>query len=162
MSWERRSFSNEILTFWNCAFKNSKEFHVVFKFGRIFDAQIMKCEKCIENQGLNKCKYCFANISATKARIFMKFYVAVNLSCELKCTHKSCKCVHLCFIARACLNDLCASICAHNIRNLFLNHYESPCSSMWKWYCNTTSLIPTFTNNLWNKYLLFSYTKWWN
>ena len=28
--------------------------------------------------GLNMCQYCFANISATKARIFMKFYVVVN------------------------------------------------------------------------------------
>ena len=34
--------------------------------------------KYIENQGLNKHQYCFANISGTKARIFMKFYVVVN------------------------------------------------------------------------------------
>ena len=40
--WERCTFSNEILTFWNCAFKNSKEFHVFFRFGRNFDAQILK------------------------------------------------------------------------------------------------------------------------
>ena len=32
----------------------------------------------IENLGLNKCQNCFANISATKARIFMKFYVVVK------------------------------------------------------------------------------------
>ena len=34
--------------------------------------------KYIENQGLNKHQYCFANISGTKARILMKFYVVVN------------------------------------------------------------------------------------
>ena len=34
--------------------------------------------KYIENQGLNKHQYCFANISKTKALIFMKFYVVVN------------------------------------------------------------------------------------
>ena len=34
--------------------------------------------KYIENQGLNKHQYCFANISGTKARIFMKFYMVVN------------------------------------------------------------------------------------
>ena len=34
--------------------------------------------KYIENQGFNKHQYCFANISGTKAQIFMKFYVVVN------------------------------------------------------------------------------------
>ena len=34
--------------------------------------------KYIENQGLNNHQYCFANISGTKARIFMKFYMVVN------------------------------------------------------------------------------------
>ena len=36
-----------------------------------------KHAKCIQNQGLNKCQYCFANISVTKARIVMKFYMVV-------------------------------------------------------------------------------------
>ena len=39
VSWERCPFSNEILTFWNCASKNSKEFHVFLKFGGNFDVQ---------------------------------------------------------------------------------------------------------------------------
>ena len=34
--------------------------------------------KYIENQGLNNHQYCFANISRTKARIFMKFYMVFN------------------------------------------------------------------------------------
>ena len=42
VSWERCTFSNEILSFWNCACKNSKEFHVFFKFCMNFDAQIDK------------------------------------------------------------------------------------------------------------------------
>ena len=45
VSWERCTFSNEILTFWNCASKNSKEFHVFFKFGINFGAQILKIYK---------------------------------------------------------------------------------------------------------------------
>ena len=39
VSWERYTFSNEILTFLNCASKNSKEFHVFLKFGGNFDVQ---------------------------------------------------------------------------------------------------------------------------
>ena len=38
VSWERCTFSNEILTFCNCASKNAKEFNVFFKFGGNFDA----------------------------------------------------------------------------------------------------------------------------
>ena len=58
VSRERCIFFNEILTFGNCASKNDKEFHVFAKY--------------IENQGLNKHQYCFANIAKTKAWIFMK------------------------------------------------------------------------------------------
>ena len=36
-------------------------------------AKTGKFAKYIENEGLNTCQYCFANISATKAPIFMKF-----------------------------------------------------------------------------------------
>ena len=32
----------------------------------------------IENEGLNTHQYCFANISATKAPIFMKFETSIN------------------------------------------------------------------------------------
>ena len=42
VSWEKCTFSNEILTFLNCTSKNSKKFHVCFKFGGNFDAQILK------------------------------------------------------------------------------------------------------------------------
>ena len=42
VSWERCTFSNEILTFCNCASKNAKEFNVFFKFGGNFDAWILK------------------------------------------------------------------------------------------------------------------------
>ena len=37
--WEMCTFSNEILTFLNCASKNFKEFHVFLKFGGNFDVQ---------------------------------------------------------------------------------------------------------------------------
>ena len=45
-SWERCTFSNEILT---CASKNSNEVTVFFKFGRNFNANILKYAKYIEN-----------------------------------------------------------------------------------------------------------------
>ena len=38
VSWEQCTFSNEILTFLNCASRYSKQFHVVLKFGGNFDA----------------------------------------------------------------------------------------------------------------------------
>ena len=38
-SWERCTFSNEILTFLNCASENSEDFHVFLKFGGNFDVQ---------------------------------------------------------------------------------------------------------------------------
>ena len=40
--------------------------------------KLWKYAKCVENYGLNICQYCFANISATKAQISMKFYMVVN------------------------------------------------------------------------------------
>ena len=43
-----------------------------------FMLKLWKCAKCIENKGLNKHQYWFANISKRKARILMKFYVVVN------------------------------------------------------------------------------------
>ena len=39
-----------------------------------FEAQIAKL---IENQGSNRCQYCFANISPMRAWILMIFYVVV-------------------------------------------------------------------------------------
>ena len=39
-----------------------------------FYAQILKYAKYIENKGINKCQYCFANTSAAKAPFFMKFH----------------------------------------------------------------------------------------
>ena len=37
-SWERCTFYNDILSFCNCASKNSTEIHVFFKFSENFDA----------------------------------------------------------------------------------------------------------------------------
>ena len=39
VSWERCPFFNEILTFLNCASKNSKEFHVFLKFSGNYDVE---------------------------------------------------------------------------------------------------------------------------
>ena len=53
------------------------EFYVFFKSGWNLGLKISK-SKLIENHGSNKCQYCFANISPTKAPIIMKFCVVVN------------------------------------------------------------------------------------
>ena len=53
--------------------------HVFRHIGKHFILlKLWKYAKCIENQGLNKQQYCFANISTRKARIFMKFCVVVK------------------------------------------------------------------------------------
>ena len=59
-----------------------------------FDGDMAKIKKSYETVKIwkihwklkySESRYCFANISATEARIFMKFYVVVNfLFCELK------------------------------------------------------------------------------
>ena len=41
-------------------------------------ARFIASARVYDSYGSNKCQYCFANISPTKARIFMKFYVVVN------------------------------------------------------------------------------------
>ena len=73
VSWERCIFS-----------KNSEEFHVFSNLAGTKMLKFWKYVKYIENQGLDKRQYCFANISASKARIYMNlfsvnFYL-VNLS----------------------------------------------------------------------------------
>ena len=67
---------------------------------------------------MNKHQYCFANISATEAPIFLKFYVKVNylgfkfyedsgINARTSCKH-----LRACFILSACVYDSCARICA--------------------------------------------------
>ena len=51
---------------------------LIFSIFLLIFEQTVKNAKHIENKGLNKCQYCFANISATKAWIFIKFYMVVN------------------------------------------------------------------------------------
>ena len=56
------TFANEILTFWNYAFENSKEFYVFFKFGENIDAQTLKISKIhwklrIKQTSVLFCKY---------------------------------------------------------------------------------------------------------
>ena len=52
-------FPNSFMYFWN--------------FRGTLMLTFWKYAKYKENLGLNKCQYCFANISLTKAQIFMKF-----------------------------------------------------------------------------------------
>ena len=65
----RSSFFHVIFIFWGCIY-----FLILF----IFEVVFYNCQfLCTNKQAQN----CYANISATKAQIFMKFYV---VSCELK------------------------------------------------------------------------------
>ena len=61
---------------------------------------------------IKKDQHCFANISTTKARIFMKFYVVVNyylVSLHLKFHEDSC--INVCSqVVNVCI---CNKMCAH-------------------------------------------------
>ena len=71
-SWERCTFSNDILTFWNCASKYSKELNVFFKFGRYFDYQILKMCKIQWKWRIKQKSVVFCKYFCKKAPIFMK------------------------------------------------------------------------------------------
>ena len=104
--WERCTFSNGILTFWNCASQNSKEFHVFFQFGGNFDAQIMKIFKIhwklrIKQTSVLFCKY-LCNKSSDLYEIFNfslqdSNWPPKNFSWRSmhKCARMSRKCPHL-------------------------------------------------------------------
>ena len=107
-------FFNEILSFWNCASKNSKEGSVFFKFGRNFDAQILKIHKMhrkirIEQMPLSFWKY-LRNENSDLHEILC---CGQFLSCELKfqiswrsmnkCARTSCKHARARFITTACM-----------------------------------------------------------
>ena len=96
VSWKRCIFSNMVITFWNCVLKKSKEFHVFFKFGWNLRLKLWKYGKLKENHESNKCQYFFANISPTKARIFLKFYLVVNY--------------YLVCLTLECHEDLCTNV----------------------------------------------------
>ena len=60
-------------TFWCCVSKISKEFRMFLKVGWNFDAQIFKICKIHLKWRIKQTSVLFWNISAMKARIFMKF-----------------------------------------------------------------------------------------
>ena len=85
MSWDWCFQFTEIGPFWDLV---SKKFHNhsviihLWRFWRCINAEISKIHW---KSMIKKHQYCFANISATKARIFMKFYVVVNYYLVIIC-----------------------------------------------------------------------------
>ena len=76
--WDRSPFSPDIRTFWYIVSKNSNRFNVTFTDWWIGGLVFWIFVKIHWLLGLNKRQYCFVNISATKAGIFMKFNVEIN------------------------------------------------------------------------------------
>ena len=97
MSWHWCFHFTEIGSFWD---KVSKKFHnysVIIHLWRLRRCIIAEISKLHWKSMIKKHQYCFANISATKARIFMKFYVVVNyylVSLSFKFHKDSCINVH--------------------------------------------------------------------
>ena len=79
MSWDWCFHFTEIGPFWYLV---SKKFHnhlVIIHLWRLWGCIIAEISKIHWKSMIKKHQYCFANISATKAWIFMKFFVVICL-----------------------------------------------------------------------------------
>ena len=73
ISWDRCLFVHQICTFWYLVSKNFNSYSVIFNLRRLWRCKTLEICK-IHRKLMNFIsQYCFANISATKASIFMKF-----------------------------------------------------------------------------------------
>ena len=71
-------FFNEILTFWYIVSKKIHNHSVIIHLVRLLRCETVKIWKIHWKLKYSESQYCFANISAMEARIFMKFYMVVN------------------------------------------------------------------------------------
>ena len=78
MSWDWCFHFTEIGPFWDLVSKKFHNHSVIIHLWRLWRCIIAKISKIHWKSMIKKHQYCFANISATKAWIFMKFYVVVN------------------------------------------------------------------------------------
>ena len=78
MSWYWCFHFTEIGPFWDLVLKKFHNHSVIIHLWRLRRCIIAKISKIHWKSMIKKHQYCFANISATEARIFMKFYVVVN------------------------------------------------------------------------------------
>ena len=84
---DRCTFFDEIVTFWYLASKKFHNHSVIIHLVRLLRCETVKIWKIHWKLKYSESQYCFANISAMEARIFMKFYMVVNyylLSLSLK------------------------------------------------------------------------------
>ena len=79
MSWDWCFHFTEIGPFWDLVSKKFHNHSVIIHLWRLRRWKIAEISKIHWKSMIKKHKYCFANISATEARIFMKFYVVVNI-----------------------------------------------------------------------------------
>ena len=78
MSWDWCFHFTEIGPFWDLVSKIFHNHSVIIHLWRLRRCIIAEISKIHWKSMIKKHQYCFANISATKAQIFMKFYVVVN------------------------------------------------------------------------------------
>ena len=67
----------EIGPFWDLVSKKFHKHSVIIHLWRLWSCIIAEISKIHWKSRIKKHQYCFENISATKAQIFMKFYVVV-------------------------------------------------------------------------------------
>ena len=78
MSWDWWFLFTEIGPFWNLVSIKFHKHSVMIHLWRLWRCISAEISKIHWKSMIKKHQYCLANISATKARIFMKFYVVVN------------------------------------------------------------------------------------
>ena len=76
---DRCTFFDETLTFWYLVSKKFHNHSVIIHLVKLLRCETVKIWKIHWKLKYSESGYCFANFSATKARIFMKFYVMVNI-----------------------------------------------------------------------------------
>ena len=89
----------------------SQEVLRIFKLWGKFDAKILKVCKIHWKLKFSESQYCFANISAKEAWIFMKFYVLDKYYLAIlsfKFHEDPYKNARACFIGSACVYDSCS------------------------------------------------------
>ena len=85
MSWYWCFHFTEIGPFWDLVLKKFHNHSVIIHLWRLRRCIIAKISKIHWKSMIKKHQYCFANISATEARIFMKFYMVVNYYLVILC-----------------------------------------------------------------------------
>ena len=116
---------------------------------------------------IKKHQYCFANISATKARIFMKYYLVVNYYlASVSFKFHDHPCIKACALAinraRTCLHvyNSCWRIYAHIFMKFETEAYKIVINHHIKFHEDPTFIVKIFAKQYWNFliiHILFSF-----